>query len=97
MAILASLASTRKQFEMAFVKRAILIGENGHGADGAIVGHQRNAAETSAEREWVRRRVCRASSSIIVANQHRLTRANDVFGEVIAGRAGALGHAIRRQ
>ena len=36
-----------KQFEMAFVKKALAIGKNRHGADGVVVGHQGNAAEAA--------------------------------------------------
>ncbi len=81
-----------QQFQVAFVKGALVIGENRHGPDGAVVGHQRNAAETPARANGIDAKFL-GFFHVIVANQDRLPRADDVFGYVVAGRAGALRHA----
>ena len=76
---------------MAFVKGPFVVGEDGHRSDGVVVGHQRDAAEASFVAHRLNAEFFHLGHEI-VADQNRLPRADDVFGEVIPSRPRALGH-----
>jgi hypothetical protein len=82
-----------EQFEVALVKSALVVGENGHGADGVVVSHKGNAAETASLADGFDAELF-DFIDIIFANQNRLPRSNDVFGEMVSGGARAPRHAI---
>ena len=74
-----------QQLEVALVERSFLIREYGHRADRAVVGDQRNAAETAARSNRVYAKLLRLFR-IIFANQYGLARADNIFGNVISRR-----------
>src|SRR2546430_1549790 len=78
---------------MALVKSTLVVGENGHGADGVVVSDEGNAAETASLADGFDAElfdfIC-----IIFTNQNRLPRSNDVLGEMVSGVARAPRDAI---
>src|SRR5690348_12548701 len=82
-----------EQLEMALIKSALVVGENGHGADGVVISHKGNAAKTASLANGFDAELS-DFIDIIFANQNRLARSNDVFGEMVSGRANTAGHAI---
>src|SRR5262247_3621378 len=72
---------------MTFVKGLVLIGKNGHGADGAVVSDQGDAAETALTANRIDIQLVHFVQEM-VADQDGLPGSNDVFGQKIAGRAG---------
>src|SRR5690349_18516986 len=75
-----------KQLEMAFIKSALVVGENGHGADGVVVSHEGNAAETAAFADGFDTEFF-DFIYIVFANQNRLPGSNDVLSEMVSGGA----------
>src|SRR5262249_61075743 len=82
-----------EKFEMALVEGGFVIGENSHGADGVIVSHQGNAAETATLADRLDAKLF-DFIDIVLADQDRLPRSNEVLGEVVSGGTRAPGDAI---
>src|SRR5213082_2142482 len=78
---------------MALVKSTLVVGENGHGADGVVVSDEGNAAETASLADGFDAElfdfIC-----IIFTNQNRLPRSNYVLGEMVSSVARAPRDAI---
>src|SRR5271163_2117259 len=77
-----------QQFEMPFVKHALVFRENSHGADSVIVSDQRNAAETAVLENGLDAEFL-DFGDIVFADKDGLSRPNNVFGEIVAGRPAA--------
>src|SRR5205814_9292870 len=82
-----------KKFEMALGEGSVVIGKNGHGDDGTVVGDKRNAAETAAGANGFDAELSYVGN-IVLADQDGLARSNEVLGEMVSGRARAPGHAV---
>src|SRR5580700_4804370 len=78
------------QFEMAFVVCALVVGEDAQSADGVIVSDKRNATEGPGSAERLDAELADFGDEV-VANKNGLASAENIFGEMVAGRAGALG------
>ena len=72
-----------QQFEVAFIKCLVLVGEHRHRANRPVVGHQRNAAEAALAAERFNTKLSRFFDEI-VADQNWLPRANHIFGQEIS-------------
>src|SRR5271157_2555185 len=81
-----------KKLQVAFVKGAILIGEDAQRANGVIIGNQRNSAEGARSAQSIDAEFA-DFGEIVFANENGLPGAQDVLGEVIAGGARAFRHA----
>src|ERR1700751_291407 len=71
---------------MPFVEGFVLVGEDSHGADSAIVGNQWNAAKTSLHADRIGVQFANLIEEIL-ANQNRLAGADDVFRQKVTGRS----------
>src|SRR5580704_2703214 len=85
------------EFEVALVKCALMVGKDGHGADGVVVSDQRHAAEAAMLQNGFDTELF-DFGGVVFANKHGLTRTDDVLRDVIARRAAtrrsedAVGH-----
>ena len=82
-----------EQLEVTFVEGALVVGEHRHGADGTVVSHQGNSAETAAVADGFDSEFLYLGD-VILPDQHRLPRSNEILGKVVSCRARAPGHAV---
>ena len=82
-----------EQLEVTFVEGALVFREHRHGADGMVVSHQGNAAEAAAGANGFDPQFFYLVD-VILPDQHRLPRSNQILGKVISCRARAPGHAV---
>src|ERR1700676_147742 len=78
-----------KEFQMALIKNTFLVRVNAEDSDGLVVGDERNAAEGAAGANGFDTEFA-GLAHVIIANEHGLTSAQNIFGDVIAGGARAL-------
>jgi len=81
-----------KKLKVAFVKSAVLIGEDAESADSVIVGDERDATERASGAQRIDAEFADFRDKAL-ADENGLAGTQDVLGEVIAGGARALGHA----
>src|SRR5690348_2562794 len=72
------------QLQMPLIKRALVIGKNGHGADGVVIRYERHAAVATAVAERIHAEFF-GFHDIVIADEHRLPCTDDVFSNVVAG------------
>ncbi len=81
-----------QQLQVPFVKRFLLIGIHRHRTDGAVICHQRDAAEAPLRPDRVDPKLAHFFNEI-VPDQNRLPRANHVFRKEVSRRPGPIWQA----
>src|SRR5271154_1045793 len=76
------------ELEMSFIKDAFVFGKNSHRADGMIVSDEWNSTEAAVLENGLDAEFF-DFGCIVFADQHRLSRPNNVFGEIVASRPAA--------
>src|SRR5580704_16198670 len=78
------------QLEMPLVEHALVFGKNCYDTDGLVVSDKRYAAIATSLLNWFDAQLF-DRGDVILSNQYRLARADDVLGDVVACTATARG------